>query len=693
VPPALDTIELFNPTPSAVDVGGWFLSDDRKVPQKFRIPDGTDLASGGFLVFDESQFNAVPGGPLSFGLSSQGEEVWLFAADAVGNLTGYTHGFQFGASAPGENFGRYLTSAGEEQFPAQVAATFAATNAGPRVGPVVITEIHYHPAPGGDEFVELKNLTVTNVALFDPSAPTNTWRLAGLGFDFPTNVWLAPDESLLLVATNPVDFRVRYSLPPTVQVVGPWSGTLQNSGELLELQYPRPPYSNGVDYVTMDAVRYHDKTPWPSTADGGGPSLQRLGPAAYGDDAVNWTAAAPSPSSAVEVGSPPVLTLAPTNQVVIAGRVVTLAAAAEGGPTLQVQWQFNGEGIAGATQPQWTLTNVQPMHAGDYTFVAYNAAGATAAPPIRLTVLLPPFIVRAPQNTNVLAGSNAAFSVIATGTGELRYQWRVNGTDLAGETKPTLLVTNVQWNHEGLYAVQVTDDVASTLSAAAVLQIFSKPIILEQPQAQTAVQADTVTFSVRVAGTPPFAYRWRRGSTVIRAFGVGTQTLTLINVQASDAGNYNVSITNGAPGSSLVISANASLTVLADSDGDHVPDVWMGQYFGHTNGLAADQSRPQDDADGDWMLNWQEYRAGTNPTNAESCLRVGPLEWRSGQPAIRLEGVPGKRYGLEGHDGLGLNDWFTVTNVAISTTNTELWLNDRTATNTATRFYRLRLLY
>jgi hypothetical protein len=239
--------------------------------------------------------------------------------------------------------------------------------------------------------------------------------------------------------------------------------------------------------------------------------------------------------------------------------------------------------------------------------------------------------------------------------------------------------------------VVVADDQTFTASAEARLAVFSKPIITEQPQAQTAVQGDTVTFTVRVAGTPPFAFRWRRGSTVIVPFGTGTDTLVLTNVQAANAGNYNVSITNAAPGGSLISSANAALIVLADSDGDHVPDVWMMQCFGHTNGLAADHSRAQDDADGDDFLNWQEYRAGTDPTDAASYLRLDAVEWSGGRAGVHFQGVAGKRYGLDGLDTLGLANWITITNLAVST-NSEVLLNDRTATNTATRFYRLRLV-
>ena len=68
---------------------------------------------------------------MRFAFSSAGELAYLFSADTNGNLTGYNHGFKFGASFPGVSFGRYVDSAGEETFPAQISRTFGWQNSGP----------------------------------------------------------------------------------------------------------------------------------------------------------------------------------------------------------------------------------------------------------------------------------------------------------------------------------------------------------------------------------------------------------------------------------------------------------------------------------------------------------------------------------------------------------------------------------
>jgi hypothetical protein len=247
------------------------------------------------IVFNESEFGTTALGSNGFALSSRGDEVYLYSADANTNLTGYSHGVSFAASDPDVTFGRYVNSAGEEQFPAQFGPSFQAANTGPRVGPIVINEIHYHPVPGDDEFIEIKNISDSAVSFFDPAG---NWRLNGAGFAFATNIVMPSQSYLLLVATNPVDFRVKYSVPESVPILGPYGGNLQDSGERLRLEHPAPPHTNGPAYVIIDEVRYNDRAPWSAAADGAGPSLQRKDGTQYGDDPINWDSAIATPGFA-----------------------------------------------------------------------------------------------------------------------------------------------------------------------------------------------------------------------------------------------------------------------------------------------------------------------------------------------------------------------------------------------------------
>lgn len=331
--PQLDSVELFNPTGTNVNLGGWFLTDNFFAPKKYRIPNGTTIPAGGFLVFNENQFNT---GPNAFRFSEMGEFVYLFSGDPNTNLTGYVHGYEFGEAPNGVSFGRYVNSQGEGSFVLQSAVTLGGANAYPRVGPIVISEIMYHPAPVHgtnnvlDEFIELQNIVATNVPLYFPGVPTNTWRLRNaVDFDFPTNQTLAAGARLLVVGFDPANsaqlaaFRARYGVSNSVAVYGPWAGRLDNTGETIELKQPDDPDLVGgvlfTPFIMIDQVAYRDAAPWPPGADGIGNSLQRVSLSGFGNDPTNWFAAG------VTAGRANLPNLAPTVTITVpaAGAIVS----------------------------------------------------------------------------------------------------------------------------------------------------------------------------------------------------------------------------------------------------------------------------------------------------------------------------------------------------------------------------------
>ncbi len=309
--PQVDTIELHNPTPGAVNLGGWFLTDDFFTPRKCRIPPGTSIPANGYALFDEYLFNNQADTNLNFRISSMGDDLWLFAADGQTNLTGYYHGFTFGASANGVTFGRYLTSHGREDFVAQTVATLGTNNAGPRLGPVTIRGIMYHPPDvltngvwlddAENEFVEFVNVATTNVPLFDLAHTTNRWRLSGaVDWVFPGGLQLTPGQRIIVAGFDPANttslaaFRAKWNLPVGLMVLGPWGGKLDNSADDIHLERPDHPNLDGsVPYILVDRVRYEHAWPWPANADGTGTGLYRLLPGAYGDEPWNWSAAIP----------------------------------------------------------------------------------------------------------------------------------------------------------------------------------------------------------------------------------------------------------------------------------------------------------------------------------------------------------------------------------------------------------------
>ncbi|MBE0543007.1 MAG: immunoglobulin domain-containing protein [Verrucomicrobia bacterium] len=96
----------------------------------------------------------------------------------------------------------------------------------------------------------------------------------------------------------------------------------------------------------------------------------------------------------------------------------------------------------------------------------YNASSVG-----KCVVPIPPTIVAHPQSISVLAGANTTLTVVAAGFAPLNYQWRFNGTDLAGATNSSLTLNNVQFSHVGNYSVQVTNVAGSVISSNAALTV------------------------------------------------------------------------------------------------------------------------------------------------------------------------------------------------------------------------------
>ncbi len=710
-PPNLDAVELFNPTSESVDVGGWFLSDDLNTPRKFRIPDSTVIDPGGYQLFTEMDFN--PGG-TGFALGSDGDEVWLFSGAGASNLTGYVQGYRFGAADRDVSFGHYLNSQSDEFFVAQSVPTLPGSNAPPRVGPVVISEIMYHPvaaeqlklhSPIGQtldylvatelsedqfEYVEVHNITSTNVPLFDPAAPPNTWRLnQAVDFDFPPNMILAPSNSLLVVGFDPaVDtqalelFRAAYGLDTNTLILGPWKGRLDNAGETIELEKPQSSLGTNVPFVLVEAVSYQDTAPWPTTTDGNGLSLHRRSLTSFGSDPTNWVAAAPTPGMAIPAGNAPAIVTNPSNQSVAAYGTATLTVEATGAPPLQYQWQLNSLPLLRETNATLTLPQVKPNQAGNYAVLVFNGAGAVLSVSATLEVTRGPVIYTQPADQSANPGGSVTFSVFALGTGPLTYQWRFNGVDIPGATGSDLTVDSLGSSDSGWYSVQVSDDNGTVISQAARLTVLIKPVVLEHPQSQTVLQGDDVRLRVVLNSdaSVPIEYRWRRGTTTVATINVESNecVLTLTNVQPTDAGSFTVFITNPA---GLTFVPLFSLTVLADFDGDHLPDVWEAQYGFNTNTV----NDASNDTDGDGMNNRAEYIAGTNPTNALSYLEIDTLTV-GGSAVLTFIAVSNRNYVVEAANSLD-GTWQSLTNVPAQTTNRVFEATDEFGNTN--RFYRL----
>ncbi|HUR45654.1 MAG TPA: lamin tail domain-containing protein, partial [Candidatus Saccharimonadales bacterium] len=521
--PLEDAVEVYNPTGAPVDLSGWWLSDDKNALRKYQIPNGKVVPAGGYLVLYEYEFNATPGLPSSFAFSSaRGDAVYLAAADGAANLTGYRSGAQFDAAETGVSFGRFQTSQGSV-FVALARRTFGAdspltveafrngtggANAEAKVGPVVISEVQYHPPnfPDGsdngiEEFIELRNISGVLTPLFDPSAPTNTWRLRdAVDYVFPTNTSLAPGEAVLVVSfdpnrdTNALGAFLDAYGPATTRLFGPYSTKLDNSGGSLELVKPGPPINElGPDFgyvpsILVDKVKYEDHFPWPQFADGNGASLMRLTLSAYGNDPTNWFAWYSTPGRSNTTNSPPSVTMTqPSSGTVVSSptNILLVAQASDTDGTIANVDFFDGANKVGrgsGTGPyQFIWTNAS---FGPHQITARardNGSATSVSAPISIRVLSAPPVVTitAPAKNAIFQVGNTV-SIAATAsdidTPVTTMEFFVDDTKIGEDA---LSPYNASWLAvPGPHTISaLATDTSGSVSTSAVVSIFVQNVV------------------------------------------------------------------------------------------------------------------------------------------------------------------------------------------------------------------------
>ena len=173
----------------------------------------------------------------------------------------------------------------------------------------------------------------------------------------------------------------------------------------------------------------------------------------------------------------------------------------------------------------------------------------------------PPSITSQPQPATVTISNNASFSVTATGTALLHYQWYFNSTNISGATSSSLTISNVVQTNLGLYSVVVTNALGSATSSNAMLSMY--PYIYQPFTGVITDWGQNPTLSVQALGTGPLSYQWFDNGVAVQ--NATNQTLTLTSIQFTNAGLYSVvvsdsfgSVTN-APAQVVVDPAGVSL--------------------------------------------------------------------------------------------------------------------------------------
>src|ERR1041385_5568700 len=130
----------------------------------------------------------------------------------------------------------------------------------------------------------------------------------------------------------------------------------------------------------------------------------------------------------------PIILVPPLSQTVSYQGSATFSVVASSLSTMTYQWLKNGTNIAGATASSYTINNAHATDAGVYTVKVTNGGGSVTSSGATLTVLGPPEITTQPVSQTITQGQNASFSVAASGTAPLNYQWSFKGGSLPGAT-------------------------------------------------------------------------------------------------------------------------------------------------------------------------------------------------------------------------------------------------------------------
>ncbi len=174
----------------------------------------------------------------------------------------------------------------------------------------------------------------------------------------------------------------------------------------------------------------------------------------------------------------PFITAHPQSLTVNAGQDAVFNVTATGTAPLSYQWRKNSVnlGVAGPFT-SFSVLGAQAVDAGIYDVVVTNSAGTATSNPATLTVNVPatpPAITGQPASQTVTAGQATSFTVVATGSAPLAYQWRRNGTNIPGATGATYAFTATYADNGAQYSVFVSNGAGNATSNNAVLTVNVK---------------------------------------------------------------------------------------------------------------------------------------------------------------------------------------------------------------------------
>ncbi len=208
---------------------------------------------------------------------------------------------------------------------------------------------------------------------------------------------------------------------------------------------------------------------------------------------------------------------------------------------------------SGAPDGVWGTLGTFPTHTNSSNYwvdVVFNNGVAVA-----------PSITTQPASQTVAAGKSATFSVSATGTAPLTYQWKKNNVAISGANSSSYTTAATSTSDNGSqFSVTVSNSAGSVTSNAAILTATAvAPSISTQPVNQSVTPGQVAAFSVNATGSAPLSYQWQKNGAAISG-AISASYTTPVTTTADNGAKFTVVVSNSA---GSVTSSAATLTVNA----------------------------------------------------------------------------------------------------------------------------------